>query len=233
MSAQKLAIFDIDGTLTNTNAADEHCFQKTVSSVFKIGKVSTDWSAYKHSTDSGILYELIERELKIKPAVEDLAHFKEFFVQACEEVRNQNPSAFFEIPGASKLFPHLLGSAGWKVAIATGAWKPSALFKLAAGGIPFEDIPAAFAEDAFERKMIVQTAQTRAKEVYGVSAFDKVVYVGDGTWDLKASRECAIGFIGIGSQSKGEKLKAAGVKDIFFDYHDLPKFISALESVCS
>jgi phosphoglycolate phosphatase-like HAD superfamily hydrolase len=228
MSSSKLVIFDIDGTLTNTNAVDEECFRLTVASLFKIEGISTNWASYKYSTDSGILDELFMRELKMRPSPEDLSHYKEFFLKSLKDIYQKSPDSFLEIPGAAELFPYLLANTDWRVAIATGAWQSSARFKLEAGNIPYDDIPAAFAEDAFDRKDIVIRAKDRAAEFYGCESFSQIVYVGDGVWDLKAAKECGYGFVGIGSNANGSLLRAGGAKKIFFDYKNISEFLSAL-----
>ena len=56
----RLVIFDIDGTLTQTTKADEECFVRSLAEVCGFGEVDTDWSHYKHATDSGILQEIYE-----------------------------------------------------------------------------------------------------------------------------------------------------------------------------
>jgi len=42
-----LALFDIDGTLTASNAIDSICFEDAFRDVFGI-KIDTDWNAYEH-----------------------------------------------------------------------------------------------------------------------------------------------------------------------------------------
>ncbi|MBI3191378.1 MAG: hypothetical protein HYZ36_01850 [Pedosphaera parvula] len=48
-----LVIFDIDGTLTETNAVDADCYVRALAEVFGFADVDTDWSTYPHVTDSG------------------------------------------------------------------------------------------------------------------------------------------------------------------------------------
>ena len=42
----KLAIFDIDGTLTDTNSVDDGCFVKALSEAHAITEINTDWATY-------------------------------------------------------------------------------------------------------------------------------------------------------------------------------------------
>ncbi len=54
----KLLVFDLDGTLTKTNAVDEECFVQAFADVFSIRDVNTRWSEYDHVTDVGVLQQV-------------------------------------------------------------------------------------------------------------------------------------------------------------------------------
>ena len=56
----KLVMFDIDGTLTHTNEADDRCFVRALADVFQFQEVDADWSKYPCCSDSGILQTLFE-----------------------------------------------------------------------------------------------------------------------------------------------------------------------------
>jgi phosphoglycolate phosphatase-like HAD superfamily hydrolase len=51
----------------------------------------------------------------------------------------------------------------------------------------------------------MQIACEKALDFYACSRFEKVVYLGDGPWDLQASHALGYGFIGIGSRIQSEK----------------------------
>ena len=55
-----LVMFDVDGTLTQSTAADRSCYAQALSQHLDL-QVDTDWSTYRHITDSGIAQELFER----------------------------------------------------------------------------------------------------------------------------------------------------------------------------
>ena len=54
MSANKLAVFDIDGTLVQSLAVDEACFVRAFAEVLGIEDIDTDWAHYDHVTDDGM-----------------------------------------------------------------------------------------------------------------------------------------------------------------------------------
>ena len=58
----KIVVFDIDGTLTQTNDADTDCFVRALKDCFALNDIETDWSGYTHSTDAGIMKELSFRD---------------------------------------------------------------------------------------------------------------------------------------------------------------------------
>jgi hypothetical protein len=53
-----LILFDIDGTLTRTCAADSACFIRAVSEELSLSGVESDWNRYRHVTESCIVTEL-------------------------------------------------------------------------------------------------------------------------------------------------------------------------------
>jgi hypothetical protein len=53
-----LAIFDIDGTLTESVAVDEVCFVQAFWDVLGIERINTNWLDYNFQTDSGLALEI-------------------------------------------------------------------------------------------------------------------------------------------------------------------------------
>ena len=121
-----------------------------------------------------------------------------------EAVRSQAPHRFRPIPGAPEIFA-FLERRGWRVAMATGAWRPSALVKLSAAGIPHEGIPLASASDHWARAEIIRRAVAAVS-----SEAAPVVYVGDGVWDGRAARALDHAFLGVASGARAQELRDAG-----------------------
>lgn len=229
----KLVIFDIDGTLTRTNEADEACFAASVRDHFKIDAVSTNWSDYEHSTDSGILDELVRRHHGKSPSFQDLEKFREVFISHLENHYRTKEGSFQAVAGASDLFKNLKTTAqNWTFAIATGGWKRSALLKLSKAKLSVDQVPAAFADDAFSRDDIIRQAIALAeKQSQTPASFEKIVYVGDGRWDFVSCQRLKIPFIGITDNRNPANLKSAGVKTLIQNYSDFPQFLESLEKV--
>ena len=63
ISLMHLVMFDIDGTLTRSCGIDSRCFVDALCEVLGIQSIDTDWSNYRHTTDSGIAQEIITKQL--------------------------------------------------------------------------------------------------------------------------------------------------------------------------
>lgn len=223
-------IFDIDGTLTQTNQVDTDCFVRAISEVFAIKVDSTDWSQYKNATDSGITQELFQKNFGRLPSTDELSTLKKYFVDLLRTSFRRNPELFKEVPGACTMLSNLQRNKQWTVAIATGCWKASGLLKLQSAGINSEGIPAAFSEDAISREDIIKTALARTKNTYRLTDLEKIVYVGDGIWDARAAKKLGIGFIGIQLERDNKRLQDEGILDILPNFLDYQKFIRVLRS---
>src|SRR2546430_16667626 len=115
----RLVIFDIDGTLTQTMKADEECFVRSLAAVCGFSDVDTDWSRYKHATDSGIFHEIHEARVGRDPSSLEISQFRQHFISLLTRVSSE--TAFAAISGAPRLLSHLACSAGHRVALATAA----------------------------------------------------------------------------------------------------------------
>ena len=223
-----LAIFDIDGTLTETDHVDDICFVQALADAHGITGVSTDWAGYPHTTDSAILSYVFQEHLNRPPERVELQKFKTCFVSLLENYRATDSSLFVEITGAAAMLRRLNRESEWRVAIASGGWGISATLKLRVAGIDVNEFPAAFADDGFSREEILGAAVLKSQQRYQQSHFDRVVSVGDGLWDVRTARNLNFAFLGIARGSRQEKLKHAGATHVLQDFSDYGKLISYL-----
>ncbi len=221
-----LVVFDVDGTLAHTNELDESCYAQAVTDVLGFTGFSTDWGAYKHSTDNGILSELIYTLGRRAPTLRELRSVRARFVELIENASHSRSHDWRAIDGAGAMLS-ALPTMGWLIAIATGGWGASAKCKLNRVALEIADHPFASADDAFARLDIINTAVRRA---HGgkYSPEIPVIYVGDGRWDVDAARAGGYGFVGIGQGERALRLTSAGSQAVLSDYRDLPKFEAAL-----
>jgi len=228
MGNLKLAIFDIDGTLTNTNSVDNECFVQALAEAHAITEIDTDWAAYPHTTDSGITQHVFQEQFGRDPEEAELDKFKCCFVNMLSEQFQTNSSGFAEIAGAAIALNKLKREPDWAVAIATGCWRESALLKLRAAKIDSDGIPAAYAEDGLSREEILQAAVSQSLEQYRLSSFEKIVSIGDGLWDVRTARRLNFTFLGVGGGESAEMLHRAGAKHVIEDFADYGRLVSFL-----
>lgn len=219
-------LFDIDGTLTQSQSIDSATYQHSLKEVFGFTDVNPDWSSYRHTSDSGILHEIFEMRCGRAPTDLERSSFRTHFVDTIAAAAATAP--FREIAGAGRTLDHLAQSPLFGVGLATGGWCESARCKMRSAGMRFDDFPAASADDALARVAIMQIALDRLIASRHDRQPDSVVYIGDGIWDARACRELGFPFIGIATGDSGVKLRAAGANDVFADYSDLDRFCAAL-----
>ena len=225
----RLVIFDIDGTLTQTMKADEECFVRSLAEVCGFDDVNTDWSRFKHATDSGIFHEIHEARTGRPPSPIEISRFRRHFVELLARVSSDAP--FAAVKGSPLLLSRLADSAEHRVALATGAWRASARLKMASAGLCYDDYPAASSDDAFDRESIIRLSMRRAAERYGRCG--SIVYVGDGVWDARACRNVGVPFIGVATEGRASRLSEEGAVCVFPDLSDVDSFLSSLYEIAN
>ncbi len=215
-----LVIFDVDGTLCDTQEVEGRCYVEAIESVTGHSVASMDWSRFPEATSSAITQHLLsEFGVPDGAAVEKLV-LTEFVVRLDSESRRR-PDSFRPTAGALGLFEELKQREGYGVAIATGCWHDSAMLKLKRCGFMIEGIPVACSSDTPRRVDIISLAASRA----GTGVHD-AVYVGDGVWDLKAAREIGMRFVGVGEHH--DRLREHGASRVLHSFADKSYFFRLL-----
>ena len=127
----------------------------------------------------------------------------------------------FEVPGACALLRALREDARFELAIATGAWRRSAMLKLAAAEIDIAGVASASAD--VDRGEIVRKAMVRL-----AGGVDRAIFAGDGLWDVATASTLGLGFLGIGSGDRAAALKGAGAGSVLADFLDTPAVVEKL-----
>ena len=222
-------MFDIDGTLTESFALDAAAFVEALHDVFGFEDISEDWASYRHVTDAGILAEIFTLRYSRTPSLGEIAVVQARFI-ALLSAQVAAAGGIRPIPGAVAVLTRLLASADYAVAYASGSWSASGRFKLRAAGLPVEGVPCAFSDDEASREGLCHLARQRAEAQHG-RVFSRVIYVGDGVWDVRASRKLGYGFIGIGDATGAEKLHAEGALHVLPDFQDVERFFMLLPAI--
>jgi phosphoglycolate phosphatase-like HAD superfamily hydrolase len=223
-----LIMFDLDGTLVDSNAIDSNCYLQALVDVFgfDLNKIDRNWANYPHVTDAGILHTLCSRELDREPHLIELISYRQRFLELLESAIGDRPLR--QIAGAKNILERLNVDNHYAIALATGAWQQTASFKLERAGLVGIISAIACSDDAHARVDIMQCAYDRALLAYQQPKFETVTYIGDGIWDGIAARKLDYKFIGIGTSDRATDLEATGAKCVFTDYQEVDRFIAAL-----
>lgn len=222
-----LIIFDVDGTLTDTNNIDSQAFTKAVTEYLQPKDLNTNWQTYRYSTDQGMLLEIFQTHLNRDPTTQEIKIIHDLFIQYLTELLQQSPINCRQIPGSAQLLSHIQATNNWDIAMATGCWKQSAVLKLDLANIPHANIPKATAEDHLERSELIKIATTKAQEHYNRLAYDKLVYVGDRLWDYTAANTAGYKFIARGSNEIFTAKNVISVEN----YLDITAIINIMDNI--
>ena len=194
--AMHFILFDIDGTLVDSNEFDSELYVKAVRKILGI-TIGDDWSAYRNVTDGGILDEIIDNAGLTDGRLRIHAEVKAVFAGLVSDYLDEREGQLPEIEGAGAFMTALESLPEVSMALATGGWEETARMKLRAAGLDRYSLPLASGSDALTRTEIMQIAEKRALDGRKAS---RRTYFGDGIWDKRASEELGYDFIAIGDK---------------------------------
>ena len=225
--SRKLAVFDIDGTLVRISwEGNDACFVRMLRDGFGLGEVNHDWTVYRHATDSAIVADIFAEKRGRPPVAEEIAAMQRALM-AEMGAWGAAGNRFVPLPGATTVLGEL-ARRGWAVAIATGNWRDPGWFKLESAGIAAGPVPLASADDAESRDEILGTAIRRAG--FGAGSGERVVYLGDRPWDVRAARALGISFVGVGEGESAATLAREGARAVIADFSDFEGVLGILET---
>jgi phosphoglycolate phosphatase-like HAD superfamily hydrolase len=199
-----LIIFDVDGTLVGGETQDCACFDQAVATVVGLTLNSAFFDSLPEITAQAIAEScVLAAKHELGNGLEE--RIRDEYLRRLQEVNARDSGAFPSRAGVRALLAYLSTVPGVSVAIATGCWRATSSFKLAAAGIDVSAYPFVTSSETRSRAEIIRLAAQRAGRDLA-----EAVYVGDGLWDMKASQSLGMPFIGTGR--KLERLKAAGTR---------------------
>lgn len=193
-------LFDIDGTLVDSNYFDTKLYLKAVFETLEIN-ISSDWNVYNHVSDSGILFQVIEENNLLRSASGIIKQVKKRFAELIDVHVSTKSNRVNEIPGAYKLIRHLSTRNDVIIGIATGGWEETAKIKLKSIGLDPDQFAIATSSDSEKRIEIMNLAEKRAINGRNIT---RKFYFGDGDWDKKASNDLGYEFVGVGNKVKSK-----------------------------
>lgn len=216
-----LVIFDIDGTIVDSVKADDQCFIESFKDLHNIDLSQSDWNDFKHVTDSGLTNEIFEIHLGRKPIDEEVQTLKNYFYNLLTQYSHR----ITEIPGAKNTLVSLMENPEISIALATGGWRETALFKLSTIGFELGELTLISANEHFDRSEITRLAIEESLAMAKLDKFDTVTYIGDGLWDFKTANKLGINFIGV-DYWQNNKLTEAGATKVTMDLTNVQQIIS-------
>ncbi|WP_430410185.1 HAD family hydrolase [Kordia sp.] len=217
MKKENLLVFDIDGTLLDSENVHQTGF---VNALHAIGVefVNTDWENYTHLTDSYIAKENYESDVNRGFSKEMLLQFEAAFMKL---IRDCNVT---QIAGANAFLQKISTETNYAVCFATGSMLLPAKLKLTRAGIEYNQKVLEASNNYFTREEIVNSAIAKAKNYFNVNHFKRIISIGDGIWDVKTANNLGLEFIGIGVNNK-EKLKNVGAQHHFENFLEFDETI--------
>lgn len=213
MKKENLLVFDIDGTLLDSENVHQTGF---VNALYAIGVefVNTNWESYTHLTDSFIAKENYEIDVNRGFSKQMLTRFEAEFMKLIRDCK------VTQIAGANAFLQKILQETNYAVCFATGSLLQPALLKLDRAEIEYNQTVLETSNNYYTREEIVKSAIAKAKTYYNVSTFKRIISLGDGIWDVKTAQNLNIEFVGIGKENK-EKLASHGAK---YHFENFEKF---------
>lgn len=219
----KLAIFDIDGTLTDSVPIHKSAFTRALLHI-GVEHLDSNFNGYKHHTDSYIARTAYEKTGK--PFEENT------FEQLSQKLTHLiAQSSISEINGAKKALDFWDTETEYWTVFATGSLKEPALFKLQQIGVNPKPWQLVTADDFQSREEIVNQAISLAHQHTGVAQFEHIISIGDGLWDLRTAQNLNLDFMGIGPIHK-EVLAANGCV-LHFDNWETFDFATMAQTLSS
>ena len=223
----QLVMFDMDGTLTDSFAVDENCYVLAIEQTLRLTGVVTEWETYTHTSSSYCLEEIVRRARGTPPTPAESHAVQTRMVELMADIERAHGRRTREIPGAAAALRRVL-ERGYAVSIASGDWAATAQHKLTSAGIPFQSLPAAFCDCSHARTEIMRTALDRASQHYGCASFERIIYVGDAAWDVRACFDLGWPLVAIANGPHAARLKSLGASHVLPDYTDFGAFLSAI-----
>jgi phosphoglycolate phosphatase-like HAD superfamily hydrolase len=214
-----LAVFDIDDTLIQSASLHGDAYLYALEKFGLLG-FDTNWSNYKHHTDSYIFKTIFEKQYETGISEQDFALFEMHLVEYLTLSGLTNK--ILEIKGASDFLRQIAHDID--IVFATGSLLKPAKLKLQQAGIAVDDNLIIAANGLYTREELVMKAIEQAKLFYKVDHYKQIISFGDGFWDYQTAINLNIDFIGV----HNHKLIGNGVKYFFPDYTN-PSLLTLLK----
>jgi phosphoglycolate phosphatase len=228
VTAKRLLLFDIDGTLVRAGPVGAAVFDRAIEAV--IGEVPAERVRMSGKTDPQIVREylaLVESDDPSHlPAV--LAHLEQELAAAAAQIAADGHTC----PGVPELLAALAGDDRLHLSVLTGNIAPNAVVKLAAFGLEkWLDLEAgAYGSDHEDRKALVPIALDRLASLRGIRLTPEEVWViGDTPRDYQCAEAVSAHCLLVATGSYGqEELVPLGADAVLADLSNTDRVVDVL-----
>ena len=225
---KKLVLFDIDGTIMNTDGGGTQSCKRALKELFD-RDVVLDGYVTSGKTDTQIVLELLEQEGVARDEV--MARFdaicERYLAHLTEEVKGWEPEV---CPGIPPLLDQLANMSDVVLGLLTGNIRRGAEVKLNLVGLWSYFRMGAFGDRVPERRLLPDIAQRAAVDLTG-RVFDgkDIVIIGDTPNDVLCGRHLNVKAIAVATGAFGkEALKGYKPDYLFKDLADADRVVEAI-----
>ena len=231
MSARRLVLFDIDGTLLHSHGAGRRAMEAALLNMFGT-KGSPDYR-YDGKTDKQIVRDLMRAEGFDDTAIDTrIPEVLEAYVAGLRRELTLPHTKVEALTGVIALLDALVHRSHCVVGLLTGNLEPGAQQKLTAAGIGFERFAlGAYGSDHEIRSELPAVAQRRARERLGLElSGDAMVIIGDTPADIQCGRPIGAKAIAVATGHYTVEALAVHHPDaVFADLGDTDAVLQAID----
>lgn len=224
----KLLLFDIDGTLLQTNGAGTRAANRAFEKIYGIKEAMTRIDA-AGKTDPIILKEIFMNELNRDLFHEEAKELYKLYIPFLEEETGKSETTV--MPGIPELLENLSPRKDMVLGVATGNIEEGAWIKLRSAGLDNHFKLGGFGSDSHSREHLILKALDRAKNHTDHPAeFEKIFVIGDTPYDINHGRAAGAVTVGVatGSYSRAQ-LEEHNPDHIFDDLNNLEMVLRVFE----
>lgn len=224
----KIILFDIDGTILQTNGAGTRAANRAFENIYGIPGAMTKIDA-AGKTDHMILQEIFMQELNRDFSQEEAEELYKLYIPFLEEETGKSETTV--MPGIPMLLENLSSREDMILGVATGNIEQGAWIKLRSAGLDHHFDFGGFGSDSHIREHLILKALARAKNhIEDNTEIKSTFVIGDTPYDINHGR--AAGTITVGVATGGysrEQLEEHNPDYLFDDLTNLEKVISIFQ----
>lgn len=227
--ANKLVIFDIDGTLLVSFGAGRRAFDRAF---YSLHGVTSAWGETKaHGrTDPDLIDEISNRTLKRSLDTQEYIKLKNLYIDLFKE-EVAKPDVIELMTNSKQLVESLHKNKDNLLGIETGNFKETAHLKLQHGNLLTYFSFGGFACDSSNREIIIQESIKRGRAI-SHNIIKEIIVIGDSINDIKSAKRNKAIAIGVATGSSSiNDLKNAGADLAYESFNDFNKIAEDINAM--